>query len=113
MIGPKIQPTPLHDCATLMRNAAYCFGPRTVVYGLAMVSRNVSPVAIAQTRARYAMKAVVGETPPVCTMPLMLVAGRNHKPPRATTSRPAIMPRLYPSLVASQPAGNDMRKYPR
>ena len=64
MIGPKIQPMPLHDCARLMRVAAYRGSPSTVVYGLAMVSRNVRPVAMAQTPARNATNAVVGDTRP-------------------------------------------------
>ena len=57
-IGPKIQPTPLQDCARLMRVAAKRRSPSTVVYGLAMVSRNVRPVAIRQTPARKATNAM-------------------------------------------------------
>ena len=59
-----------------------------------MVSRNVSPVAIAQTPARNATNAVLDETLPWCTMALMWVAGMNQKPPTATISRPAMMPPL-------------------
>ena len=61
-MGPRIQPTPLQDCARLMRVAAYVLAPSTVVYGLAMVSRNVSPVAMRQTPARKATNAVVADT---------------------------------------------------
>src|ERR1035441_9382736 len=83
-IGPKIQPMPLQDCARLIRVAAYVLAPSTVVYGLAMVSRNVSPVAIRQTPARKATNAVVDDTVPSCTMALICVAGMNQNPPAAT-----------------------------
>src|ERR1039458_2648950 len=110
MAGPEIQPTPLQDWEMLIRVAAYLRAPSTVVYGLAMVSRNVSPVAMMQTPARNATNAVVGETLPWCTMALMCVAGMNQKPPAATISSPVMMPPLDPNLLASHPAGIDIRK---
>src|ERR1019366_7396306 len=109
-IGPKIQPTPLQDCARLMRVAAEVLAPSTVVYGLAIVSRNVSPVAMMQTPARKATNAVVADTVPACTMALICVAWMNQNPPAATISSPVMMPPLYPSLLASHPAGIDIRK---
>src|ERR1035438_9954189 len=96
MGGPMIQPAPLQDCARLMRVAAYRSGPSTVVYGFAMVSRNVRPVAMTQTPARKPMNAVVGVTLPWRTRELMWVAGMNQNPPIATMARPMMMPRLYP-----------------
>ena len=81
-----------------MRVAANCGEPRTVVYGLAMVSRKVSPAAMMQTPSRKAQNAAIS------------VAGMNQSPPTATINRPAMMPPRYPSLVASQPAGSAMRK---
>ncbi len=51
-----------------------------------------------QTPVKNAQKAAI------------FVAGMNQNPPAATSSRPAMMPPLYPSRVASQPAGSDMRK---
>src|SRR5450759_992151 len=98
MIGPKIQPTPLHDCARLMRVAAYLGSPSTVVYGLAIVSRKVRPLAITHTPTRYAQNCAI------------CVAGMNQDPPAATISSPVIMPPLYPNLLASIPAGIDIRK---
>ena len=77
-----------------MRVAAYVLAPSTVVYGLAMVSRNVSPVAIRQTPARKATNAAVADTVPSCTMALMCVAGMNQNPPAATISSPVMMPPL-------------------
>ncbi len=82
----------------MIRVAAYRGSPSTVVYGLATVSRNVSPEAITQTPNRNAQNA------------LMPVAGMNQNPPAATISSPAMMPPLYPSLLASHPAGIDIRK---
>ena len=52
-----------------MRVAAYRWSPSTVVYGLATVSRKVSPAAMMHTPSRNAQKA------------LMWVAGINQKPP--------------------------------
>src|ERR1039457_6915298 len=43
-------------------------------------------------------------------MALICVAGMNHSPPAATIRSPAMMPPLYPSRVASHPAGSDIRK---
>ena len=68
----------------------YVLAPSTVVYGLAIVSRNVSPVAMMQTPARKATNAVVEDTVPSCTMALICVAGMNQKPPAATISSPAV-----------------------
>ena len=85
---------PLHDCARLMRVAAYCGSPSTVVYGFAIVSRNVRPVAIRHTPARNATNPIVGDTPPAFTIWPIDVAGTNHSPPAATMSSPAMMPPL-------------------
>ncbi len=109
-MGPRIQPIPLHDCARLIRVAAYRRSPNTVVYGLAMVSRNVSPVAMTHTPVRKATKAMLADTLPCFTSELMYVAGTNQKPPTATSSSPVMMPPLYPNLLASHPAGMDIRK---
>src|ERR1035437_5514767 len=108
--GPNIQPTPLQDCARLMRVAAEVGGPSTVVYGLAIVSRNVRPVAIRHTPARKATNAVVADTVPSCTMEWIGVAGMNQNPPAATISSPVMLPPLYPSLLPTPPAGIDIRK---
>ena len=56
-----------------------------------MVSRNVRPAAIMQTPRRKAQNEAI------------CVAGMNQKPPTATMSKPAMMPPLYPSRVASHP----------
>jgi hypothetical protein len=53
---------------------------------------------------------MLAETWPVRTISLMLVAGMNQNPPADTISNPVMMPPLYPSFVASQPAGIDIRK---
>ncbi len=68
------------------------------MYGLAIVSRNVRPAAIRHTPARNAQKAAIE------------VAGMNQNPPAATISSPVMIPPLYPSFVASHPAGSAMRK---
>ena len=65
---------------------------------------------MAHTPAKYPTKAMLGETRPSWTMALICVAGMNHSPPTATIRSPAMMPPLYPSFVASHPAGTDMRK---
>ena len=96
-----------------MRVAANRGAPRTVVYGFAMVSKKVSPVAIVQTPARNPTNAIFAETAPVRTSELIWVAGTNQKPPSATIPKPMTMPFLYPSLLARIPAGMDIRKYPR
>ncbi len=81
-IGPKIKPMPLQDWARLIRVAPYSSAPKTVAYGLAMVSRKVRPAAIAQTPTKNAQKDP------------MWVAGINQNPPNATNKRPAMMPPL-------------------
>src|ERR1019366_5730463 len=43
-------------------------------------------------------------------MALICIAGINHSPLAATIRSPAMMPPLYPSRVASHPAGSDIRK---
>jgi len=40
----------------------------------------------------------------------MCVAGMNQRPPTATIASPTMMPPLYPSRLASTPAGRDIRK---
>ena len=52
--GPKIHPSPLHDCARLIRVAANFGAPSTVVYGFAMVSNyNSKPLAAEELRLRH------------------------------------------------------------
>src|SRR3954447_1612150 len=97
--GPKIHPSPLHDCARLMRVAANRGAPSTVVYGFAIVSRNVSPVAIVQTPARNPTNAIFAETAPVCTSELIWVAGTNQNPPIATDSQTHDDALLVPELA--------------
>src|SRR3954467_5087205 len=104
--GPKIHPRPLHDCARLIRVAANRGAPSTVVYGFAIVSRNVSPAAMKQTPPRNPTNAIGGVTPPACTIALVWLAGANQKPPIATITSPAMIPPLYPSFDASIPAGS-------
>src|SRR5215469_6297274 len=53
-IGPKIQPTPLNVCAILMRVGPVSGGPSTVVYGFAIVSRQVMPAPITNKPRRNA-----------------------------------------------------------
>jgi hypothetical protein len=65
-----------------MRVAAYCGGPNTVVYGFAIVSRNVSPAAMMQTPIRNAQNCAI------------CVAGINQNPPTAVISRPMMIPPL-------------------
>src|SRR3954469_13101591 len=101
--GPKIHPSPLHDCARLIRVAANRGAPSTVVYGFAIVSRNVSPVAIVQTPARNPTNAIFADTLPECTSELIYVAGMNQNPPTATSTSPMMMPFLYPNLLARIP----------
>ncbi len=64
------------------------------MYGLAIVSRNVRPVAIRHTPARNATKAVFGDTDPARAISLIPVAGMNQRPPAATISRPVMIPPL-------------------
>ena len=65
-----------------MRVAAYSFGPSTVVYGLATVSKKVNPEAIRHTPKRNAQKVAI------------FVAAINQKPPTATIKSPVMMPPL-------------------
>jgi hypothetical protein len=66
-----------------------------------MVSRKVRPAAIVQTPRRKAQNCAI------------FIAGMNQNPPAATIRRPVMIPPLYPSRVASHPAGSAIRKYPR
>ena len=57
MSGPSIHPSPLKLWAILIRLAAPCGGPKTVVYGLAAVSRQDKPQAIIKSAIRKGIKA--------------------------------------------------------
>src|SRR5581483_5551096 len=80
--GPIIQPMPLALWARLIRAAPDSGGPRTVVYGLQTVSRQVKPVARMNKPSRndqYVLRA------------LTCVAGMNQKDPSATRIRPMMI----------------------
>jgi hypothetical protein len=54
--GAQIQPSPLNDWAKFKRLAAVSFGPSSVAYGLAAVSRNVNPHPITNKANRKKLK---------------------------------------------------------
>ena len=85
----------------LIRTAANWGAPNTVVYGLAIVSRKVSPMEITHTPSKKAQKVEIW------------VAGINQRHPNATIANPERIPPLYPNFRANHPAGRAIRKYPR
>ena len=82
--GPHIQPNPLNDCAKLMRRSADSFSPSTVTYGLAAVSRQVSPHPITNRENRKKGKDMI------CS------PGINSKAPIPYNISPVITPVRYP-----------------
>ena len=78
-----------------------------------MVSRNVSPVAIAQTPTRNATNARLGDTRPTCDQ--FADMGGRDEPESAQrhNQQTGNDAEFVPQLVASHPAGTDIKKYPR
>ena len=97
---------PLIDCARLIRVAAYCGGPSTVVYGFAIVSRNVSPphaFAMKQTNAFLTDKNAQNHSADL--------RRRNEpEPSRSDHKQAGDNAAFISDFVASRPAGSEIRK---